>query len=271
MKWVFLVFLLIGCTDTDDMRLFQTSLASGAAEPPQPIDVYRFALIGDSIAVGRTDEGDGQPSDLWTGSALSTVLTDNCQYWTNANNLATWKLNMNIEGDNNGGWGIEHRVAHNLVNNNNALKVEMLKYAKGSTGLSANDYWAIGDLGYVNFTTKLTQWGATLNNLYIILPINDCTSDARLDELEIEWQPFLQSFVDNEKILKISVFEMVNATSVTEARLNRGKQIVLDGINAINSPKIVWIANNPDWTFIDNVHPDVPSTDQMGVYGYNNR
>lgn len=269
-----LLILLLGCSDnTEDMRLFISSLGGGGNLTPQPVDVYRFGLIGDSIAVGRTDETDGQPSDLWDGAALSTVLTDNCWNW-NGSALRTHRLNMNIAGDNTGGWGIEHRFAYNMIANNQALRVESLKVAYGSTGVAddpSSGYWHDTGTGITLFETELTQWGETLDVLFVILPINDMVTDARLAQLDVRFEPFLQRLVDNTQITKICLFEVVEALSVTPARLAAGKQHVLDAIAAVNSPKIVFIDNNPDWTFIDNVHPDVPSTDEMGEFAYNNR
>ena len=266
-KYILVVLILLSCQKEDEMLQF---LIQSQVENIEQIKaVYRFGLIGDSIAAGRTSQLDGQPTELYDG-VLSTVLTDNCENW-NGSALRAHQLNMNIQGDNNGGWGIEHRFAYEMINNNKALKVESIKYANGSTGLSANDFWAIGDVGLTAFLAELTQWGATLDNLFIVLPINDATSDARVTEVATLWQPFLQQFVDNPNILKISVFEMVEATSVTPARLASVKQIVLDGISAIGSSKIVFIDNNPLWTFIDNVHPDVDSTDEMAMFAYNNR
>ena len=273
-KIILVTLLLLGCSDEqiiiNDMKPFIIASYSEGSPTPSIPDVYRFALIGDSIAVGRTDETDGQPSDLISGGVLSTVLTDNCENW-NGNALRTHQLNMSLI-DNFGGWGIEHRLSYEIINNNKALKVESLKIAEGSTGIAiGSKKWDIGGADLTMFETELTQWGVTLDNVFISLPINDFTSDALLVDLAILFEPFLQRLVDNTNINKISIFETVTASSITAGRLATGRAIVTDAIASIGSSKVVLISNNPLYTFIDGVHPDVSSTDLMAMAAYNNR
>lgn len=75
MKWV-LIFLLIGCTDTDDMRLFQSSLSNQSDTPPFPIDGGECIFLTPDASGGDVGHG-----FTCTGLFFKDFNNGNPQFW----------------------------------------------------------------------------------------------------------------------------------------------------------------------------------------------
>ncbi len=187
------VFSGSGNSITSDV-LRDLELESGTAEwveisqeAPQSREALNIILAGQSNAIGRNSETAGQPVDLPNDGALSF-----CNYFATDNTFKPYTLNMNYQGDNTGGWGVEYRLSK-LITDNSNYSINLLKYALGGSQIGGGGDWSYpsGSLTTGLINTVNTS-GVNYDVMVWIQGENDSTSQALADA----YYDNLKGFID---------------------------------------------------------------------------
>ena len=223
-------------------------------------------LAGQSNAIGRNDELEGQPSDLSPDG-----VNPNASYY-NGTTFLPYALNMNLQGDNVGGWGIEYRVAKYLGDKYDK-PINLLKCALGGSNIGENGSWDHGEDGTIGHMTQLlidsiNSSAKTYDVLIWIQGENDATTAELGDAYEDNLTKFLARVrLDvNQPILNVIVVKLGEFPS---SNIVLGKDAVkvaqMDVVsNTINTELVT-----PDTyaTFrTDKIHYDSDSLDVLGNY-----
>lgn len=259
-KSLIILILFISCSNSDeDMKKIIQSLPS-----TQPLAEINIIIAGQSNAVSRNDETDGIPTDLPSNGFVS-----NAKYW-DGDSLENFTLNMNIQGDNVGGYGIEYRIAKRILDSKKALKVNLLKYALGGSRIGESGAWNITDGSLLSaLILEANQSALSFDYFIWIQGENDSTTSSLANAYETNLTGFInhiEANIDLDKFIIVKLADFPAYPSGTTPFLNIAQQAQTDVSN--NIPRQMVIPPNPS-TYRDQIHYDSDGIDALAQKIYN--
>lgn len=241
------------------MRLFFNSLQNDAV--PDEINII---IAGQSNAVSRNDETDGIPADLPSNGFIA-----NAKYW-DGDSFENFTLNMNIQGDNLGGYGIEYRIAKSILDSNKAKKVNILKYALGGSRIGENGDWNISNGSLTTaIKNEASQSGKTYNYFIWIQGENDSTTSSLANAYETNLTGFINHIEANINLDKFIIVKLADFPAYPSGAtpfLNIVQQAQTDVSN--DMPRQMVIPPNPS-TYMDQIHYDSDGINALAIKIYN--
>ena len=176
----------------------------------QRSNALNVAVIGQSNAVSRNDETEGQPTDLPSDGDIPSGA-----YWDGVG-FSQYQLDMNIQGDNTGGWGIEYRLAKE-VNDKLNKNLNLLKYAQGGTWMYTGGKWnPVNGSLTAEFITESRKSRLELDYIILIQGENDATDGTRAAAYNANLSAFIERVrtdIPNGKNTKFVVVRIYDFTS----------------------------------------------------------